>query len=153
MLSGEYKVVLDDKGRISLPANLRKGLTDASLFLTKGEDNCLWLYTSEKWQKLVGDTIKEVTNPFSGKDRRVLRKLVGPAQEIEVDKAGRIPIAQSLREFAGLSKGCVVLGQIDYIEIWDEGRYSEYFDGKDEEFKAASEEISNKINSKRGISN
>jgi len=152
LLTGEFKVVLDDKGRISLPASLRKDLTDTSLHLTKGEDNCLWLYPSAKWNELVSSTIKEVTDPFSGKDRRVLRKFVGPAQEIEIDKAGRIPIAQSLREFAGLSKVCVVLGQIDYIEIWDEGRYSEYFDGNDEEFEAASEELSSRIKRKRGIS-
>ncbi|MDR1869860.1 MAG: division/cell wall cluster transcriptional repressor MraZ [Treponema sp.] len=152
LLTGEFKVILDEKGRISLPSSLRKDLTETTLHLTKGEDNCLWLYPSGKWEELVSSTIKDVTDPFSKLDRRVLRKIIGPAQEVEIDKAGRIPIAQSLREFAGLSRECVVLGQIDYIEIWDEKRYGEYFDGKDEEFEAASEVLSNRIKHKRGIS-
>jgi len=151
LLTGEFRIIIDDKGRISLPASLRKDLTETSLYLTKGEDNCLWLYPSVKWEELVGSTIKDVTDPFSRKDRRFLRKIIGPAQEVEIDKAGRIPVAQSLREFAGLSRECVVLGQIDYIEIWDERRYCEYFDGSDKEFEEASEELSGRIKRKRGI--
>jgi MraZ protein len=151
LLTGEYSVTLDEKGRISLPAGLRKELNETSLRLTKGEDNCLWLYPPAKWEELVGNTIKDNTDPFSKVDRRVLRKIIGPSQEVEIDKAGRIPIVQGLREFAGLTKDCVVLGQIDYIEIWDGCRYREYFEGNDKEFEAASEELSKRIKQRRGI--
>jgi len=151
LLTGEFRVTLDEKGRISLPAGLRKDIDDPTLRITKGEDNCLWLFPSAKWEELVSTKIAENTDPFSRKDRSLLRRLIGPSQEIEIDKAGRIPIAQSLREFAGLSKDCMVLGQIDYIEIWDESRYFKYLESSGDEFEAASEELSGRIKRKRGI--
>ena len=151
LLTGEFKVTLDEKGRISLPASLRKDLNETSLCLTKGEDNCLWLFPSSKWEELVSTAIKENTDPFSKMDRSLLRRLIGPSQSVEIDKVGRIPIIQSLREWAGLSRDCMVLGQIDYIEIWDENRYQQYLADTDEEFIAASENLSNRIKRKRGI--
>ena len=150
-LTGEYSVTLDEKGRICLPASLRKEMNEPILQLTKGEDDCLWLFTPAKWEELVSSKIKEYTDLFSRKDRRLMRQFIGPSQEVEVDKAGRIPIAVKLREFAGLSKECVVLGQLDYIEIWDEARYSKYLEDGGDDLNTASEELSGRIKRKRGI--
>jgi len=149
MLTGEYKVTLDEKGRISLPASLRRGLDEASLFLTAGTENCLWLYPSAKWNEMI-DTIMKNTDPFSANGRNLRRRIIGPSQEVEIDKAGRIPIAQTLREFAALSKDCVVLGQVDYIEIWADERYRKYLAASDEEFTAAQSELSSALKGKRG---
>jgi len=155
MLSGEFNVILDEKYRITLPAQIRKDLDVSSMVITKGEDNCLWLYTSAKWDELIGSAIKDNTDPFSKKDRRVLRKFIGPSQIVEIDKAGRILISENLRDYAGILKDCVVLGQIDYLEIWDDKRYKEYCNEDNEnnanEFDAASEELSQRIKQKRGI--
>jgi len=151
LLTGEYKVTLDEKGRISLPAPLRRDMNEMTLHITKGEDSCLWLFTGAKWEELVSSAIKENTDPFSRMDRSLLRRIIGPSQQVEIDKAGRIPIIQGLREFAGLSKDCMVLGQIDYIEIWDEERYKKYLINTDEEFIAASEALSGRIKRRRGI--
>jgi len=151
LLTGEFRVTLDEKGRISLPAGLRKDIDDPSLRITKGQDNCLWVFPSTKWLELVSTSITENTDPFSRKDRSLLRRLIGPSHEVEIDKAGRIPITQSLREFSGLTKDCMVLGQIDYIEIWDEERYFKYLETSDGEFEEASEQLSNRIKNKRGI--
>jgi len=151
ILTGEYNATLDEKGRISLPAQLRREMNETNLHLTKGEDNCLWLFTPAKWAQLVSSTIAENTEPFSRKDRSLLRRLVGPSQQIEIDKVGRIPVIQNLREFASLSKDCVILGQIDYIEIWDAGRYLQYLADTSDDFNAASEELSSRIKRKRGI--
>ena len=150
-MTGEYSVTLDEKGRICLPASLRKDMNETSMHLTKGEDNCLWLFTPAKWEELVNSAIRENTDLFSKKDRRLIRQFIGPSQEVEVDKAGRIPVAFKLREFAGLSKECVVLGQMDYIEIWDEERYHRYLEGSIDDLDAASEELSHRIKRKRGI--
>jgi MraZ protein len=150
-LTGEYSVTLDEKGRICLPASLRKEMNEPTLRLTKGEDDCLWLFTPAKWEELVSGAIKDYTDLFSKKDRRLIRQFIGPSQEVEVDKAGRIPIAVKLREFAGLSKECVVLGQIDYIEIWDEERYNKYLNDSADDLDTASEELSGRIKRKRGI--
>jgi MraZ protein len=149
-LTGEYKVTLDEKGRISLPANLRKILDEKSLFLTESADNCLWLYPSGEWKEML-KTIMDNTDPFSANYRTIRRRIVGPSQEVEIDKAGRIPVAQSLRDFAGLSKDCVVLGQVEYIEIWAEEKYRAYKTASNEELVAGSEELSGILKRKRGI--
>jgi MraZ protein len=151
LLIGEFKATLDDKNRISLPALLRRYLNENNLFLTEGTENCLWLYPSGKWNKMI-DTIMKNTDPFSKTGRNLRRRIIGPCQEVEIDKAGRIPVAQSLREFAGLMKDCVVLGQVDYIEIWSEDRYREYRSASNDEFDIASEELSIALKNKRGTS-
>jgi len=148
-LTGEFKVTLDEKGRISLPALLRRCLNESTLYLTEGYEKSLWLYPSNQYNEMI-NTIRNNTDPFSQKDRNLRRRIAGPFQEVEIDKAGRIPIAASLRDFAGLLKDCVVLGQIDYIEIWDEEKYRSFKEDSDEEFAAASEELSLAIKKQRG---
>ncbi|MDR2433641.1 MAG: division/cell wall cluster transcriptional repressor MraZ [Treponema sp.] len=149
-LTGEFKITLDDKGRLSLPARLRNALTGTNLFLTQGMDDCLWLYPSNEWKEML-KTIMDTTNPFSAKSRNIRRRLIGPSQEVEIDKAGRIPVAQTLREFAGLNRECVVLGQFDYIEIWAEDRYRAYLEAHKEEFISGSEELGDILKGNRDL--
>lgn len=149
-LTGEFNVTLDEKGRISLPAPLRKCLHDSPLHLTKGSDDCLWLYPDSQWNEMQ-ETIMKNTNQFSEKGLKLRRRILGPRQPVEIDKAGRIPVAISLREFAGLSKDCVVLGQVDYIEIWDEERYKKFIAESNDEYIAAAEELSDTIKKQRGF--
>ena len=147
-ITGEFRITLDDKGRLSLPARLRSALANKTLFLTQGMDDCLWLYPSDEWKAML-KTIMDTTNPFSSKSRNIRRRLIGPSQEVEIDKAGRIPVAQSLREFARLTRDCVVLGQFDYIEIWAEDRYRAYLAANEEEFISGSEELGNLLKDSR----
>ena len=70
-----------------------------------------------------------------------MRRLIAPAQPVEFDKAGRISIPQSLREFAGLSKDCVILGINKYIELWDATKYKSYLEQTDISFREATEEL------------
>jgi MraZ protein len=150
-LTGEFRITLDDKNRLSLPARLRSALANTTLFLTQGMDDCLWLYPSEEWKAML-KTIMDTTNPFSSRSRIIRRRIIGPAQEVEIDKAGRIPVAQSLREFAGLTRDCVVLGQYDYIEIWAEDRFRTYIAANNEEYISGSEELGNLLKGNRDIS-
>ena len=147
-LTGEFKITLDDKGRLSLPARLRSALSDPNLVLTEGMDDCLCLYPPEEWKALV-KTIMNTTSEFSAHGRIVRRRIIGPSVPVEIDKMGRIPVAQTLREFAGLSRECVVLGQYDYIEIWAEDRYREYLKAHEEEFISGSEELGNQLKGSR----
>jgi len=149
-LTGEYPVTLDVKYRISLPASLRKILGETKLHLTKGTSNCLWLYTPAGWNELK-DTIMKNTNPFSKKFLSLRRQIIGPSQEVEIDSAGRIHVAASLREYAGLEKDCIVSAQIDRIEIWSVNRYNEYNENNIDEYEAALEEISDILQSQKGI--
>lgn len=122
LLIGEYRNTLDEKGRILFPSKLRNALTETSLFITKSLDKCLWLYTPERWNELQ-TKLMENTSSFSERNRKIRRYLLGSAQEVEFDKAGRISIPQLLREYAGLSKDCVIVGVDRYIELWDAEAY------------------------------
>ncbi len=146
LLTGEYRNTLDEKGRILFPSKLRNELFgDAEknvLIVTQSFDRCLWLYTLDEWKSL-SSKIMENASPFSKQSRLVLRSLIAPAQEVELDKAGRLSIPQSLREYAGLSKDCVILGINRYMELWDADEYAAYLKENDEDLKDAAETLSN----------
>ena len=145
MLSGEFSVTLDETGRIAFPRKLRDILGTGTIVLTKGADSCLWLFTPQQWE-LFEKTIYSTTNQFSPRGRRQRQHFIGPRQDIDIDRQGRILIPPTLRNHGGLSKECIVLGQVDYVEIWDEERYKAYLGASEEDFKAGLEEIGAMIN-------
>ena len=148
MLSGEYNVTLDDTGRIALPRKLRDILDMDKVVLTRGADECLWLYPPEQWDLFQKDVF-DATDQFTREGRRQRLRFIGSRQDVDIDRQGRILIPPSLREHAGLSKSCVVLGQIDYIEIWDEDRYKAYLDADNEAFWSDLEKLHAKIKQKK----
>lgn len=138
LLTGEYNNTIDEKGRISFPAKLRQQLNEDTLVVTQALDHCLWLFTQEEWKNL-STKLMESASPFDAKNRLVLRRLVAPAQEVAFDKAGRLSIPQSLREYAGLTKDCVLLGIDKYIELWDATSYEKYLEETESSFLDAAE--------------
>ncbi len=122
LLIGEYRNTLDEKGRIMFPSKLRAALTQDSLIIAKSLDKSLWLYTPEYWTELK-TKLMENTSLFSRQGRMLRDRLLGMAQVVEFDKAGRISVPQILREYAGLTKDCVIIGVDKYIELWDAGEY------------------------------
>ena len=148
LLTGEFKVTLDEKGRVSLPAHLRRILNETSLTITQcNQDSCLQLYPAGEYNNLLKDVLAN-TNPLSREDRDIKRRLFNSIP-VDIDKAGRIPIIQSYREFAGLNKDCVVLGQGNYIEIWDAERYEKKLSASEDDYAAASEKLGNIIKNNR----
>lgn len=155
LLTGEYRNTLDEKGRILFPTKLRSEFfkkddsdenSDDSgknvLIITQAIDRCLWLYTLSEWKNL-SSKIMGAASPFNAKNNLVLRHFIGPAQEVELDKSGRISIPQSLRAYANLSKDCVLLGINKYIELWDAEEYSKYLRENEESLVEAAEALSN----------
>ncbi|MGI9256857.1 MAG: division/cell wall cluster transcriptional repressor MraZ [Salinispira sp.] len=140
MLTGEYRNSLDEKGRLLIPARLRSAISGNSLVVTRGVDRCLWLFPPEEWKSVVSGII-EAGNPFQEKVRIINRRIIAPAQEIELDKSGRFNIPATLAGWAGLQKECMVLGISRYLEIWDLGEYQRYFKETENEFREAAEEL------------
>lgn len=138
--TGEFRNTLDDKGRISLPAKLRAGLSGNILVVTQGVEKCLWLFTPESWNSL-SEQIFSSTSLFHQQARIIQRRIIAPAQEVEIDKAGRIAIHQSLRDYAGLSRDCIVLGIAKRLEIWDAETYRKWIEETEAEFEKASESL------------
>lgn len=102
--------------------------------VTKGLDNCLFVYPNDEWQKFEE---KLQTLPLTNKNARQFTRLfLAGAASVEVDKQGRILLPSVLREFAGLEKDVVLVGVASRIEIWSKDRWlqsiSTYDDDMDE---------------------
>jgi MraZ protein len=139
-LNGEYKITIDDKGRLNLPVKIRSALEDQVHMLTKGPDGCLWLYPMAEWDRLM-EKVRSSSTAFSSEFRALRRRLIGPAQEVEIDKAGRIAIPQTLREYADLTRDCIALGQDDFVELWNADRYRLYDGESDGDVEVAYEKL------------
>ncbi len=123
MLIGEYTHTLDPKKRLAIPARMRKELGDGAV-LTRGLNNCLFLYPMRQWEKL---TEKLGQLPMGqGDTRSFLRLLFSGAVEVEFDQLGRILVPDFLKEYAGLKQKVTVVGVYDRLEIWDEERWGSY---------------------------
>ncbi|OGH64966.1 MAG: cell division/cell wall cluster transcriptional repressor MraZ [Candidatus Magasanikbacteria bacterium RIFCSPHIGHO2_01_FULL_41_23] len=123
MFIGEYSHSLDDKGRLSVPKKFRNALAKGA-FVTRGLDNCLFLYTKVEWAKLAE---KLANLPFAQANTRAFARLMlAGAMDVEVDKQGRIILPEYLRSYATLKKDVVVAGLYNRLELWDAGKWSEY---------------------------
>ena len=71
----------------------------------------------------------------------VVRRFIAPAQDVELDKNGRLSIPQSLRDYAGLTKDCTILGMAKYVELWDSAAYNEYLESSEDSFRDAAEDF------------
>jgi MraZ protein len=140
LLTGEFNNTLDDKGRVSIPSRLREKLQENVLILTKGIDDCVWLLPPEKWEKVSSTLIKNTSLSLK-KASQVQHHFIVPAQEAEIDKSGRVAIPQSLREYAGLTKDCVILGSGESLEIWDTRRYQAYQNSSEDTLMDVLEEM------------
>ncbi len=122
--SGEYYNTLDDKGRIAFPAKLQTNLKGDVIWITKGmgKDHSLLIYSPDEWEKTVKDFEKKLSI-YNSDTRWLYRRFISPAQEIVIDKNGRIAIPQSLREYADLKKNCIFLGMGSVAELWDADIY------------------------------
>ena len=140
LLTGEFNNTIDEKGRISFPVKLRSAIGSDVVVVTKGLERCLWLFTLEEWESF---QTKLMSNASMMKrtSLNVVRHFVAPAQSVEFDKSGRISIPQSLREYAGLSKDCTILGIAKYMELWGTEAYKDYLAATEDSFRDAAEEF------------
>ncbi|MFH1427959.1 MAG: division/cell wall cluster transcriptional repressor MraZ [Patescibacteria group bacterium] len=126
MFIGEYRHNLDSKGRLAIPAKFRATLKEGAV-VTRGLDNCLFLYSKKEWQILAEKLAKL---PISqAKARAFSRLMLAGAMDLEFDSQGRITLPEYLRKFAILKKKTIIAGLYDRLEIWDEIAWNKYKTG------------------------
>jgi MraZ protein len=121
---GKFNVTLDDKGRFMVPAKLKGELNTETLVVTEGLEDCLWIFMPEAWDNLV-NSVEGDNSIFNIDQQDVLRFVITPAEEVAVDKSGRVKLPPPQVEAVDLVKECCLVGMGDRIEVWDKARYDE----------------------------
>ena len=123
MMIGEYSHNIDDKGRLAIPVKFRHVLSKGAT-VTRGLDNCLFLYTKNEWDKVAE---KYANLPIAQANSRAFSRLMlAGAMDVELDKQGRIILPEYLRQFASVKKNVVIAGLYNRLEIWDEELWNKY---------------------------
>lgn len=123
MFIGEYNHSLDNKGRLIMPSKFRDSL-GYEFVMTKGLDNCLFVYPKEEW-KVLEEKLKSL--PLTNKDARAfIRFFFSGASECNLDKQGRVLIPTNLRAHSKLEKDAVIIGVSTRLEIWSNEEWTEY---------------------------
>ena len=120
---GVSELVLDAKGRLAIPARHREGLAgiDGRVIITADHGGCLLIYPLADWHPIEARLM--ALSSFDDKIRALQRLIVGHADEVDVDAAGRVLVPPALRRYAGLDKRVVLVGQGRKLELWDDVKW------------------------------
>jgi MraZ protein len=140
---GTYECKADVKGRIMLPAALKKQLSKS---LNKGFvikravfNKCLELYPLDQWVSLMEKVNK--LNRFKKKNNDFIRRFTAGVKLVEIDTTGRLLIPKDLTNHAKISKEVVVSSVVNILEIWDKTFYEKSIDEATTDFAALAEEV------------
>jgi MraZ protein len=136
MFLGTHAPRLDDKGRLVLPSKFREGLA-AGLVLTKGQERSIVVWPATEFAEYAGQLTE--ASRTDAQVRAFQRVLFSGAFDQIPDRQGRITVPQSLRDYAGLDREVVVVGNGTTVEIWAEGAWQEYLSSNEEAFSDVNE--------------
>lgn len=140
MLLGEYNYSIDGKGRLNFPAKFRDEMGE-KFVVTRWLDKCLIAFPMPKFEEVAKNFIQK--GMVKGRD--IQRFLFSAAEEVTLDKQGRILLSAVLRQHAGLDKDVTIIGSCEWAEIWDTAAWEAYsaekFDANNIDIAAAMEEM------------
>jgi len=120
---GTHTPRLDDKGRLFLPAKFRDELA-GGVVITRGQERCLYVFTRAAFATRAEELQSASLTSRAARDYS--RMFFSSASDEIPDKTGRVTVPAPLRQYAGLSKDCVVIGANTRLEIWDAQAWAAY---------------------------
>ncbi|MCR8668281.1 division/cell wall cluster transcriptional repressor MraZ [Aestuariibaculum sp. M13] len=154
LLTGTYDCKVDAKGRLMMPAPLKKQLSsileDGFVLRRSVFQKCLELYPMAEWQRLMLKMNK--LNRFKKKNNDFIRRFTAGVKIVEIDANGRLLIPKDLTVFANISKEIVVASAINIVEIWDKDLYEQAIDDAADDFADLAEEVMGQDDEDYGIS-
>ena len=128
-LIGEFHHTFDDKFRLTIPSRFREEYADG-IFVVRGFDQNLMMLTAPAFEALYKHVMD--MNILDSKARQLRRYIFGKGSQAELDKSGRILIPEDLRTWAGLETNVTIVGQGNYLEVWN----PELLDAEDDQNEA-----------------
>ena len=151
---GTYECKADAKGRLMIPAVLKKQLSSALQdgFVLKRAvfQPCLELYPMSEWNKMMEKINK--LNRFKKKNNDFIRRFTAGVKIVEVDSTGRLLIPKDLIGFSGISKQVVLASAVNILEIWDKDKYEQAIDDAASDFADLAEEVMGQDDEEHGLS-
>lgn len=145
---GTYECKVDAKGRVLLPAPLKKQLTislQTSFVLKRSVfQPCLELYPMQEWGLLIAKINK--LNRFVKKNNDFIRRFTAGVKMVDIDSLGRLLVPKDLVFFANISKEVVFSSAVNMVEIWDKDLYEQSINGEDVDFADLAEEVMGNLN-------
>lgn len=140
---GTYECKIDAKGRLMIPAPLKKQLSgslqDGFVLKRSVFQPCLELYPMAEWNLMMNKINK--LNRFVKKNNDFIRRFTAGVKVVEIDALGRLLVPKDLTVFSQISKDVVLASAVNIVEIWDKTLYEKSIAGEDIDFADLAEEV------------
>ena len=141
MFFGHYEHSLDEKGRLLLPRKIKEELKDnSSLYVLKGFEGCLSVYSEAEFLKLCEECEKISFNKKNSRD--YLRAVLSSVVELNIDKVNRIQLPKDVLTRFHINRNVIIIGVGDHFEIWDNESYQRYEEEVNSHFEDIAESLS-----------
>lgn len=139
---GSYEYSVDNKGRINIPAKLRKYVSpeaNDTFTVTRGFEKCVYVYPQDEWVKME-NAIRQLS-PMDAQHRFLKRVMLQHATESQLDAQARITIPKVLLQLAAIDSDVLILGQDEHIEVWNPNEYKKYLESQDKTFEDVAQAV------------
>ena len=140
---GTYECKIDVKGRILIPAALKKQISvfqkDGFVIKRGLFNDCIELYPFDQW-KFVMNKIDQL-NRFNKKNIDFIRRFTAGVKMVDIDTNGRLLIPKDLIKHACIRKDIVLSAAVNILEIWDKNLYEDVIDEAKVDFSSLAEEV------------
>lgn len=139
---GSYTYSIDNKGRINIPAKLRKCVSPEAndwFTVTRGFEKCVYIYPQDEWEKLE-NSIRSLS-PTDSEHRFFMRVLLQHACDMALDAQARITIPKELLHHAAIDGEVLILGMLEHIEVWNPREYTKYLAEQDKTYEEVAQTV------------
>ena len=135
---GEIDCTLDSKGRLMIPARFRHLVpedTGSMYVVSMGKERCLNLFPLREWNEIIVSKLHEM-DPGPEK-RNAIRYFSSRSSTLKIDKAGRVAIPSQFLATIGDPKKVMVVGALNFMEIWSLDEYRKNIEAMDDAFRTS----------------
>jgi MraZ protein len=139
---GQAEYSVDSKGRVAIPAKMRNAMNPeakSSFTLTRGFEQCIFLYPLDRWEKIEEEI--GALSTFERESRAFSRLIMMWADDATLDSQGRVSLPKNLMEFAGITDKALILGAFDHIEIWNPELFERYLNEQPDDYETLAERV------------